>query len=297
MSNLNQRKAARKPDAQRYAHFNKNFCNYPMGRDVRHRCNVKRFTNSNRPYLDLPTGEVRFVFSLDSDPSLHRYPTGGEIDLLAQLMAMAKIRGTRQLDFPSKQALLAELGLTGRDSNRKRLIAGLDYWASVQIHHREWHVKAHRPKIEMRIKPPLHWRAMGKGIRTTISEEWMRINYEGGYFIDVHLPLPHHAAGQNLALMMRAFKPNNYLDEFPRRSIATVAPKLGLNSRNHIGRQLDIAVKHADVWYKRGNGYAFLYYRDGEIVAGTEDPKAEPRRRVKRPKTTLVPAMADEFEG
>jgi hypothetical protein len=310
MSTLEERDGARNPrDKRRFAHWNKNFLNVPMARDIRQRCEVKHFRNSERLYVDLPSGKTRFVFASDSDETLRRYPTGGEVDLLAQVMARAKYSKSGVLEFPSKQALLAYLGWTQDTRNRQRLIAGLNYWAGVHIFHRHWYEagpsKDYRggkkyqgprnPHVEKRIKPPLRWRTIGKGVRIDLSKEWMALNKI--YFVDLHLPLPHHAATQNLLLMRKAFD-RNWGENDPyyvERDASSIAKAIGINPRHHRDKQLEVAAKKACSWYLRNKGSMRIWIEGDKVVFGVLDPKREPRPRVRRPKGNILTARGKEL--
>ena len=87
-----------------------------------------------------------------------------------------------------------------------RLIDGLNYWQYVTIFHHEWHVKKKQPKICQRIEAPLRWSREATGIRIVISEEWMTLNYNSGYWVDIPFAAAASHAAQNIALMMQAFK-------------------------------------------------------------------------------------------
>ena len=250
-----------------YAALNKNLCNYPLARDPRVQAHWRLSTKTRRWLCDL-LGDGRIQFRLPGNAGKRRGPSGFDMQVLFLLLREARVRDTAELEFGSLASLLKALGAYVDSYNRRRLQEALDLWSLLSISYREWYEPKSKSANAFARSCRLPSAALSGAVCVTITKEWREIAKR--FYAQVSLPLPPHAAAQNLVLCL-ATSGSNFDDETGtdykwKRSVRGLCEKLGLNHTTR-GRVLDHAIGLAELWYAEREGLKLNVVRkDGEII-------------------------------
>lgn len=267
------------------AHLNRNLLNYPLARDARVSLTDWRRGKKKRDWRHQLPGDDRIDlrFTADADAKLRRCPTGFDINVLFCLLREAQNEG--KVSIASRSALLGKLGL-GRDSaNRRRLNQSLQYWGAVTICHSNWR-EAREPwtdkggrNILKVLPPPIEAMSGKRRLLISISSKWRQLATR--YFERVPLPLPTHAAAQNLVLCL--LTSHEWLDRIGdqddpkylyRRHIARLCQKIGITHR-HWSSALGVA----KAWFAN-HGYELQDVTKDDLIAFTLDRPGKVAKRV-----------------
>jgi len=265
------------------AHINRNLLNYPLARDARVILADWRRGKKMRDWRHRLPGDDRIDlrFTADADAKLRRCPTGFDINVLFCLLREAQNEG--KVSIASRSALLGKLGL-GRDSaNRRRLNRSLSYWSAVTIRNGSWR-EAREPwsergrNVAKLLPSPIQAMSGTRKLSISISNEWRAI--ASRYFERVPLPLPTHAAAQNLVLCL--LTSHQRLDLIAdqddpkflyRRRVGKLCQKIGVTHR-HWSSALTVA----KAWFEN-HGYELQEVIKDNLVVFTLD---RPDKRAKR---------------
>jgi hypothetical protein len=158
--------------------------------------------------------------------------------------------------------MLHALGVVVNARERKRLHDALAYWAALTLCHSSWHL-AKRDGHVRKILPPAveSFEIIGRRIKVKLSQAWTTLHLKG-YFARVPLPLPDHAAAQNIVLLMatRMKQHLSFVHDGKEVSgegwkyspgLLNLCTKVGLahSSRRHVLRRLTIYEGPLHKWY------------------------------------------------
>lgn len=263
----------REPD---FVLLSRNLMNYPLARDARTKCHWRRDGEVRWCYLP---GEERIWFQLPVDCD-RRIPTGFDLNVLFSVLAQASKYDSHTVKLGSKSRLLVKLGLSVNTRNRHHLSDALHLWSGLTVTHHSWHRKGEHTTYTL--PPPFE--QIDRGLVITVADRWCKAGQ--AYFKQVPLPLPHHAAVQNLILWVLTAKLNERIGQI---RVSTLCRKLGL-LHAHRRETLLLCIKEARRWF-RDHGGELRCKISGDRVEWTVAEPSEVSVRRHPPRPAAAPSV------
>ena len=267
------------------AKINKNFCNYQLACDARHKSQWRKSAKTGR-WLSNLTPEILFILLADVDETLKRFPTAFDMSVLFTLLRQSDISGEGTIEYASLGAILKAMGFDASKAYLYRALKqALDLWLHLNIRFDCWNdtdrskvakvpgfiagKKYHKVKLNKKtvhkskgkgrhdLPPPIASLEHAQTLKITISDEWRELSK--GFYAMVPLPLPNKASVQNLVLKIRAWSDQSIaeadagVDRLVTMSVTTLAKMTRINNINRIKR-INRTIDDATAWFE-GHGF------------------------------------------
>jgi len=270
-----------------FAAVDKNLANYPIARDIRLKPDWQKVDQHwqaeliSKPWVDC-------ILPLKVAAELKRFPSATDINVLLALLCYARM-GRK---FRSQKELLEVAGLSNNARDLRLLESSLEFWQVLQLVFATWWDnsrvkdgqcgvfdynkigKKKRGRVPWQLPPPIERR---DGYDVTMSKAWL-----SKYTLSVPLPLPRHAAVQNLLLwlLVRAGDPHPETNVIDYRS-EVFYNKVGLKHHNRAQRFRPI-VEEAKSWLEKHGGCLDWCAKDGRMVFCVMKPKSDWKRKTEQ---------------
>ena len=240
--------------------LNRNFCVYPLARDVRRDVKWHLDDAGVKKIAGLPGNEgIKFLLSAALPDLETRLPSGLDMAVLFLVLAKAQTTKCKIVQFSTMTALMKACGLFNNQANRKRIGAALKLWKRIELHHPFWR---HGVRRGRKFKPFFETiRIRGYGITIRLSDDGFELSSIKLKTIPIVIPLPTSAAAQNLILYSWS-RPEACLG-LGTRSVdiqvqcSKFCEAIGIKHKLY-KRTLRYAVKQAQQWLKSYNGILII---------------------------------------
>jgi hypothetical protein len=267
--------------------LNKNFCNYPLARDIRScawqwlRDPTTRRWHGNVYDAHKRNQRLELRFASDVDLAYRRAPTAFEVNILGLILATAQRRNNASVTFNAQAEMLRALGYGIDTRNRQLLRRALEFWQEITLHFGQWFEPARNNKPQWphgrdlppafpdrgrrmvrELPPPVRSFVLKPDGRVTVQlrPDWLTLHRR--FFEKVPLPLPHDAATQNLVLAaLVSIKDRESHQGVNDKSVIHAGPRgyrqfckaIGLNHSRR-GQVLARALGGGQDWFARNGG-------------------------------------------
>lgn len=271
--------------------LNRNFLNYPLAQDPRKRAKWGR-DNYGDWTAPLPSDKrIQITLHKDILSELVRCPSALDMNVLFQILAEAQHTHSSKVTFPSFADLARRVGLTARDTNRKRIENSLLYLLELRLDYSCWRDPVKKEQVDRAFQPPLKEFKQTKHsnkIEVRLNQEWLRLTSKG-YYRPVPLPLSGEAITQNLCLLRLASISNDSRsEEFTyKQGKRGLTRKLGLNhaTRNHVFAHSSVRAEawfaahqgQLDTWDGPGLGGKVVFFFKTPKVPRKNGPSSKPK--------------------
>ena len=280
--------------------LNKNFCNYPLARDIRSRdWHWLRDPTTRRWHGNVydahkrnPRLELRFAS--DVDLACRRAPTGFEVNMLGLIMATAQRRNNASVTFNAQAEMLRALDHGIDTRNRELLQRALEFWQEITLRFGQWFRAGPQQQAAMAAWARLAADVSGQGqtdgagvaaARAFVcaqarragggaspNPDWLKLH--DAFFEKLPLPLPHDAASQNLVLaVLVSIKDRESHQGVQDKSVIYARPRgyrqfcktIGLNHSRR-GQVLQRALVGGQDWFARNGGSLEYAIDDDDLI-------------------------------